>query len=140
MKELQARLDAARQYHDIMTAQYHTQRESKFKVNSSADGIVCQDDEGNELHSQWTCHRCLARLDNHFDKLFHRAVLDQDWTEAQIHAGGSLQQFNMKPRSEMTPNSSQSQLAQVQVWNEARRQELEATTRSARRIYGKVWK
>ena len=129
VKELQARMDAARELHEIMTAQHHLQNEGQNNLTiSSTNEVVCKDNNGNELHPEWTCHHCLTRLDNHFDKLLREAMIDQGWTEAQVDGIGSLRSFDTKSWTQMMPNSSQSQLLQVRAWGSTRRQELEART------------
>ena len=127
VKELQGRMDATRELHEIMTAQHQLQNQGNNNLTiSSTNKVVCKDDNGNELHPEWTCHHCLARLDNQFDKLLREAMLDQGWTEARINAFGSLRSFDTKAWTQMMPNSSQSQLIQVRAWGSTRLQELEA--------------
>jgi hypothetical protein len=136
VQELQARMDAARECHEVMTAQHHLQNEGKVNLTtSSADEAACKDNSGNELHPQWTCHRCLARLDDHLDRHLHESMLDQGRTEAQIDAVGSLRQFDTKPWTEMVPESSQPQLIQVRAWGSTRLQEIEARTDNARAFH-----
>ena len=107
-----------------MTAQHHLQNEGKANLTTSfADEVVCKDNNGNELHPQWTCHHYLARLEGHFEKLLREAMLDHGWTKAQIDAVGSLRKFNTKPWSKMTPDSSLPQLAQVRASGLTRLQE-----------------
>ncbi|KAK7903492.1 hypothetical protein LTR67_001512 [Exophiala xenobiotica] len=136
VQELQARMNAARAFHEAMTAQHHLQNQGKANITaSSADDVVCKDNNGNELHGEWTCHHCLARLDDHFDKDLRESMLDGGWTEARIDAVGSLRQFDTKPWTEMVPDSSQSQLVQVHAWGETRRDEIEARMRNARNFH-----
>jgi len=136
LKELQARMDAAREFHEAMTAQHHLLNQAKANTTtSSADDVVCKDNDGNELHPEWSCHHCLARRDDHFDKLLREAMLYEGWTEARINALGSLRQFDRKPWTEMVPDSSQPQLVQVHAWCSTRLQEIEDRMRNASDFY-----
>ena len=49
LKELQARMDSAREYHQVKTAHQHLQNQDK--VNLTVDEVAsCRDSNGNELH------------------------------------------------------------------------------------------
>jgi hypothetical protein len=136
VKELQARMDAAREFHEVMVAQHHLRNQGEANITtSSADDVAYKEKTANELHPEWTCHHCLVRLDDHFGKLLRQAMLDQGWTEARIDAVGSLRLFDTKPWTEMVRDSFQPHLVQVHDWGSTRFQELHARMENARDFY-----
>jgi hypothetical protein len=101
-------------------------------------GMQCRDDEDRELHPQWTCQRCLSRLNESFDHRVLENMRDMGWTESQIIDFGSLRQFDSKLWSEMIPtmeNEGKTQVERVREWWEIRLEELEVRQRTALEYY-----
>jgi hypothetical protein len=101
-------------------------------------GIQCRDDKDKELHPQWTCQRCLSRLNEYFDHRVLENMRDMGWTESQIIDFGSLRQFDSKPWSEMIPtmgDEGKTQVERVREWWEIRLDELGARQRASVEYY-----
>ena len=135
VKEWQARVDAAREVHEAISAQTICRMKAKPMSPHHPLTKSCARTTTATNYPQWTCHHCLARLNDQFDQLLREVMFDQSSTEAQIASVGSLRQFDTKPWTEMTPDSSQSQLVQARAWGFTHLQELEARMDSRRDFY-----